>query len=176
MLTLENSDFWFRNIIYGDSKLNIRTDNLSSSELQNLLVRTQTEDNLQSFIPYEKAEITLLKMLTGSMFNLVILTAITLFTYIIVSLLTSIFYFQTNKRKLSLFRLNGYSFFTTYAQYFTFLLIQVVVALTIAAILSEINIEFTLNIIIASLLDIGLSIFLLSSLEKKEKTKILSGW
>lgn len=176
VLTLENSDFWFRNIIYGDSKLNIRTDTLSSSELQNLLVRTQTEDNLQSFIPYEKAEITLLKMLTGSMFNLVILTAITLFTYIIVSLLTSILYFQTNKRKLSLLRLNGYSFFTTYAQYFTFLLIQVVVALTIAAILSEINIEFTLNIIIASLLDIGLSIFLLSSLEKKEKIKILSGW
>ena len=54
-------------------------------------------DNLPSFVPYEKADITLIKSLSGSLGYLLTSSLLTVFVFSIVCLLTTAYFFQYNK-------------------------------------------------------------------------------
>ncbi|MBU5895229.1 hypothetical protein JVW19_24945, partial [Vibrio cholerae O1] len=66
---LKNSDSWERNIFNGDRypPIKIKTAGQSSEKLNDLLEKNKLKDNLPSFVPYEKADITLIKRLSVSL-------------------------------------------------------------------------------------------------------------
>jgi len=156
VLTTSNSTSWERNIFNGDMypPLKVKTSDLSIKELKLLLAKNQLDDNLPSFFPYEEADITLIKRLSGSLVYLLTNSIMTTFAFSIVSLLITIYSFRYNHRKFKLLRLNGYSFFKTYDKIFLALIFEIIIGILIAMILSEISKEFVVNICLAMLLNV----------------------
>ncbi|MBL3715693.1 DUF1430 domain-containing protein [Lactococcus garvieae] len=170
ILTLKNSDSWDRNIFNGDRypPIKIKTAGQSSEKLSGLLEKNKLTDNLPSFVPYEKSEITLIKRLSGSLSYLLISSLLTVFVFSIVCLLTTAYFFQYHSKKFYLLRLNGYSFFETYASVFLLLLFELMMGLTIAAFLSEISKEFVINIFLAMVLNVIIVSMTLFRVEKRK--------
>ncbi|WP_213496597.1 DUF1430 domain-containing protein [Lactococcus formosensis] len=170
ILTLKNSDSWDRNIFNGDRypPIKIKTAGQSSKKLGGLLEKNRLTDNLPSFVPYEKSEITLIKRLSGSLSYLLISSLLTVFVFSIVCLLTTAYFFQYNNKKFYLLRLNGYSFFETYASVFLLLLFELMMGLTIAGFLSEISKEFVINIFLAMVLNVIIVSMTLFRVEKRK--------
>ena len=169
ILTLKNSDSWERNIFSGAMypPIKIKTAGQSSEKLSGLLEKNKLTDNLPSFVPYEKSEITLIKSLSGSLSSLLISSLLTVFVFSIVCLLTTAYFFQYHNKKFYLLRLNGYSFFETYASVFLLLLFELMMGLTIAAFLSEISKEFVINIFLAMVLNVIIVSMTLFRVEKR---------
>lgn len=170
ILTLKNSDSWERNIFSGAMypPIKIKTAGQSSEKLSGLLEKNKLTDNLPSFVPYEKSEITLIKSLSGSLSSLLISSLLTVFVFSIVCLLTTAYFFQYHNKKFYLLRLNGYSFFETYASVFLLLLFELMMGLTIAAFLSEISKEFVINIFLAMVLNVIIVSMTLFRVEKRQ--------
>lgn len=169
ILTLKNSDSWERNIFSGAMypPIKIKTAGKASEKLNGLLEKNKLTDNLPSFVPYEKSEITLIKSLSGSLSSLLISSLLTVFVFSIVCLLTTAYFFQYHNKKFYLLRLNGYSFFETYASVFLLLLFELMMGLTIAAFLSEISKEFVINIFLAMVLNVIIVSMTLFRVEKR---------
>jgi hypothetical protein len=169
ILTLKNSDSWNRNIFSGAMypPIKIKTAGRASEKLNRLLEKNRLTDNLPSFVPYEKSEITLIKSLSGSLSYLLISSLLTVFVFSIVCLLTTAYFFQYHNKKFYLLRINGYSFFETYAFVFLLLLFELMMGLTIAALLSEISKEFVINIFLAMVLNVIIVSMTLFRVEKK---------
>lgn len=170
ILTLKNSDSWERNIFSGAMypPIKIKTAGKASEKLNGLLEKNKLTDNLPSFVPYEKSEITLIKSLSGSLSSLLISSLLTVFVFSIVCLLTTAYFFQYHNKKFYLLRLNGYSFFETYASVFLLLLFELMMGLTIAAFLSEISKEFVINIFLAMVLNVIIVSMTLFRVEKRQ--------
>ncbi|WP_285119103.1 DUF1430 domain-containing protein [Lactococcus petauri] len=170
ILTLKNSDSWERNIFSGAMypPIKIKTAGKASEKLNGLLEKNKLTDNLPSFVPYEKSEITLIKSLSGSLSSLLISSLLTVFVFSIVCLLTTAYFFQYHNKKFYLLRLNGYSFFETYASVFLLLLFELMMGLTIAAFLSEISKEFVINIFLAMVLNVIIVGMTLFRVEKRQ--------
>ncbi|GAB7390176.1 DUF1430 domain-containing protein [Lactococcus garvieae] len=170
ILTLKNSDSWERNIFNGDRypPIKIKTAGQLSEKLNELLEKNQLMDNLPSFVPYEKADITLIKSLSGSLGYLLTSSLLTVFVFSIVCLLTTAYFFQYNKKKFYLLRLNGYSFFETYASVFLLLLFELMIGLSIAILLSEVSKEFVINIFLAMVLNVIIVSMTLFRVEKRK--------
>lgn len=170
ILTLKNSDSWERNIFSGAMypPIKIKTAGKASEKLNGLLEKNKLTDNLPSFVPYEKSEITLIKSLSGSLSSLLISSLLTVFVFSIVCLLTTAYFFQYHNKKIYLLRLNGYSFFETYASVFLLLLFELMMGLTIAAFLSEISKEFVINIFLAMVLNVIIVSMTLFRVEKRQ--------
>ncbi len=170
ILTLKNSDSWERNIFSGAMypPIKIKTAGQASEKLNGLLEKNKLTDNLPSFVPYEKSEITLIKSLSGSLSSLLISSLLTVFVFSIVCLLTTAYFFQYHNKKFYLLRLNGYSFFETYASVFLLLLFELMMGLTIAAFLSEISKEFVINIFLAMVLNVIIVSMTLFRVEKRQ--------
>ena len=77
--------------------IKIKTAGQLSEKLNELLEKNQLMDNLPSFVPYEKADITLIKSLSGSLGYLLTSSLLTVFVFSIVCLLTTAYFFQYNK-------------------------------------------------------------------------------
>lgn len=169
ILTLKNSDSWERNIFSGAMypPIKIKTAGKASEKLNGLLEKNKLTDNLPSFVPYEKSEIMLIKSLSGSLSSLLISSLLTVFVFSIVCLLTTAYFFQYHNKKFYLLRLNGYSFFETYASVFLLLLFELMMGLTIAAFLSEISKEFVINIFLAMVLNVIIVSMTLFRVEKR---------
>lgn len=170
ILTLKNSDSWNRNIFSGAMypPIKIKTAGQSSEKLGGLLEKNRLTDNLPSFVPYEKSEITLIKSLSGSVGYLLISSLLTVFVFSIVCLLTTAYFFQYHNKKFYLLRLNGYSFFETYASVFLLLVFELMMGLSIAAFLSEISKEFVINIFLAMVLNVIIVTMTLFRVEKRK--------
>ncbi|WP_338997968.1 hypothetical protein VNN28_04395 [Lactococcus formosensis] len=170
ILTLKNSDSWNRNIFSGAMypPIKIKTAGQSSEKLGGLLEKNRLTDNLPSFVPYEKSEITLIKSLSGSVGYLLISSLLTVFVFSIVCLLTTAYFFQYHNKKFYLLRLNGYSFFETYASVFLLLVFELMMGLSIAAFLSEISKEFVINIFLAMVLNVIIVSITLFRVEKRK--------
>lgn len=170
ILTLKNSDSWNRNIFSGAMypPIKIKTAGQSSEKLGGLLEKNRLTDNLPSFVPYEKSEITLIKSLSGSVRYLLISSLLTVFVFSIVCLLTTAYFFQYHNKKFYLLRLNGYSFFETYASVFLLLVFELMMGLSIAAFLSEISKEFVINIFLAMVLNVIIVSITLFRVEKRK--------
>lgn len=170
ILTLKNSDSWERNIFNGDRypPIKIKTDEKASEKLNDLLEKNKLKDNLPSFVPYEKADITLIKRLSGSLAYLLTSSLLTVFVFSIVCLLTTAYFFQYNKKKFYLLRLNGYSFFETYASVFLLLIVELMIGLSIAILLSEVSKEFVINIFLAMVLNVIIVSMTLFRVEKRK--------
>ncbi|MGY0169369.1 DUF1430 domain-containing protein [Lactococcus petauri] len=170
ILTLKNSDSWERNIFSGAMypPIKIKTAGKASEKLNGLLEKNKLTDNLPSFVLYEKSEITLIKSLSGSLSSLLISSLLTVFVFSIVCLLTTAYFFQYHNKKFYLLRLNGYSFFETYASVFLLLLFELMMGLTIAAFLSEISKEFVINIFLAMVLNVIIVSMTLFRVEKRQ--------
>lgn len=170
ILTLKNSDSWERNIFSGAMypPIKIKTAGKASEKLNGLLEKNKLTDSLPSFVPYEKSEITLIKSLSGSLSSLLISSLLTVFVFSIVCLLTTAYFFQYHNKKFYLLRLNGYSFFETYASVFLLLLFELMMGLTIAAFLSEISKEFVINIFLAMVLNVIIVSMTLFRVEKRQ--------
>lgn len=170
ILTLKNSDSWNRNIFSGAMypPIKIKTAGQSSEKLGGLLEKNRLTDNLPSFVPYEKSEITLIKSLSGSVGYLLISSLLTVFVFSIVCLLTTAYFFQYHNKKFYLLRLNGYSFFETYASVFLLLVFELMMGLSIAAFLSEISKEFVINIFLAMVLNVIIVTMTLFKVEKRK--------
>lgn len=170
ILTLKNSDSWNRNIFSGAMypPIKIKTAGQSSEKLVGLLEKNRLTDNLPSFVPYEKSEITLIKSLSGSVGYLLISSLLTVFVFSIVCLLTTAYFFQYHNKKFYLLRLNGYSFFETYASVFLLLVFELMMGLSIAAFLSEISKEFVINIFLAMVLNVIIVTMTLFRVEKRK--------
>ncbi|MGL4483289.1 MAG: DUF1430 domain-containing protein, partial [Lactococcus garvieae] len=170
ILTLKNSDSWERNIFNGDRypPIKIKTAGQSSEKLNDLLEKNKLKDNLPSFVPYEKADITLIKRLSGSLGYLLTSSLLTVFVFSIVCLLTTAYFFQYNKKKFYLLRLNGYSFFETYASVFLLLIVELMIGLSIAILLSEVSKEFVINIFLAMVLNVIIVSMTLFRVEKRK--------
>lgn len=170
ILTLKNSDSWNRNIFSGAMypPIKIKTAGQSSEKLGGLLEKNRLTDNLPSFVPYEKSEITLIKSLSGSVGYLLISSLLTVFVFSIVCLLTTAYFFQYHNKKFYLLRLNGYSFFETYASVFLLLVFELMMGLSIAAFLSEISKEFVINIFLAMVLNVIIVSMTLFRVEKRK--------
>lgn len=170
ILTIKNSDSWERNIFNGDKypPLKIKTAGQSIEKLSEILDKNNMTDNLPSFIPYEKSDITLIKRLSGSFTYLLISSLLTIFAFSIVCLLTTAYFFQYNNKKFYLLRLNGYSFFKTYESVFLLLIFELITGLSIAIFLSEINKEFIINISLAMLLNVIIVSITLFFVEKRK--------
>ncbi|EKF52093.1 DUF1430 domain-containing protein [Lactococcus garvieae] len=169
ILTLKNSSSWERNIFSGDMypPIKIKTAGKSSEKLKELLEKNRLTDNLPSFFPYEKSEITLIKRLSGSFSYILTSSLLTVFVFSIVCLLTTVYFFQYHNKKFYLLRLNGYSFFKTYASVFLLLLFELTIGLSIAVFLSEISKEFVINIFLAMLLNVIIVSLTLFRVEKR---------
>ena len=148
--------------------IKIKTAGQASEKLNGLLEKNKLTDNLPSFVPYEKSEITLIKSLSGSLSSLLISSLLTVFVFSIVCLLTTAYFFQYHNKKFYLLRLNGYSFFETYASVFLLLLFELMMGLTIAAFLSEISKEFVINIFLAMVLNVIIVSMTLFRVEKRQ--------
>ncbi|MFK4966294.1 DUF1430 domain-containing protein [Lactococcus garvieae] len=170
ILTLKNSDSWDRNIFSGHEypPIKIKTDGKASEKLNDLLEKNKLKDNLPSFVPYEKADITLIKSLSGSLGYLLTSSLLTVFVFSIVCLLTTAYFFQYNKKKFYLLRLNGYSFFETYASVFLLLIVELMIGLSIAILLSEVSKEFVINIFLAMVLNVIIVSMTLFRVEKRK--------
>ena len=170
ILTLKNSDSWDRNIFSGHEypPIKIKTAGKASEKLKELLEKNRLTDNLPSFVPYEKADITLIKSLSGSLSYLLTSSLLTVFVFSIVCLLTTAYFFQYNNKKFHLLRLNGYSFFETYASVFLLLLFELMIGLSIAVFLSEISKEFVINIFLAMVLNVIIVSMTLFRVEKRK--------
>ncbi|MDT2742296.1 DUF1430 domain-containing protein [Lactococcus garvieae] len=170
ILTLKNSDSWERNIFSGHKypPIKIKTAGQSSEKLNELLEKNKLMDNLPSFVPYEKADITLIKSLSGSLGYLLTSSLLTVFVFSIVCLLTTAYFFQYNKKKFYLLRLNGYSFFETYASVFLLLIVELMIGLSIAILLSEVSKEFVINIFLAMVLNVIIVSMTLFRVEKRK--------
>ncbi|KXT60972.1 DUF1430 domain-containing protein [Lactococcus sp. DD01] len=170
ILTLKNSDSWERNIFSGAMypPIKIKTAGQSSEKLSGLLEKNKLTDNLPSFVPYEKSEITLIKSLSGSLSSLLISSLLTVFVFSIVCLLTTAYFFQYHNKKFYLLRLNGYSFFEAYASVFLLLLFELMMGLSIAVFLSEISKEFVINIFLAMVLNVIIVSMTLFRVEKRQ--------
>ena len=170
ILTIKNSDAWERNIFNGDKypPLKIKTSGHSIEKLNEILAKNNMTDNLPSFIPYEKSDMTLIKRLSGSFTYLLISSALTIFAFTIVCLLTTAYFFQYNNKKFYLLRLNGYSFFKTYESVFLLVLFELIAGIAIAIFLSEINKEFIINISLAMILNIIIVSMTLLFIEKRK--------
>ncbi|BAV02885.1 hypothetical protein LG21E20_18040 [Lactococcus formosensis] len=155
--------------------IKIKTAGQSSEKLGGLLEKNRLTDNLPSFVPYEKSEITLIKILSGSVGYLLISSLLTVFVFSIVCLLTTAYFFQYHNKKFYLVRLNGYSFFETYASVFLLLVFELMMGLSIAAFLSEISKEFVINIFLAMVLNVIIVSMTLFRVEKKSLIKSLKG-
>ncbi|WP_270345220.1 hypothetical protein [Lactococcus petauri] len=169
ILTLKNSDSWERNIFSGAMypPIKIKTAGQSSEKLSGLLEKNKLTDNLPSFVPYEKSEITLIKRLSASLSSLLISSLLTVFVFSIVCLLTTAYFFQYHNKKFYLLRLNGYSFFEAYASVFLLLLLELMMGLSIAVFLSEISKEFVINIFLAMVLNVIIVSMTLFRVEKR---------
>lgn len=148
--------------------IKIKTAGQSSEKLGGLLEKNRLTDNLPSFVPYEKSEITLIKSLSGSVGYLLISSLLTVFVFSIVCLLTTAYFFQYHNKKFYLLRLNGYSFFETYASVFLLLVFELMMGLSIAAFLSEISKEFVINIFLAMVLNVIIVSITLFRVEKRK--------
>ena len=170
ILTLKNSDSWERNIFSGHKypPIKIKTAGQSSEKLNELLEKNKLMDNLPSFVPYEKADITLIKSLSGSLGYLLTSSLLTVFVFSIVCLLTTAYFFQYHNKKFYLLRLNGYSFFETYASVFLLLLFELMIGLSIAILLSEVSKEFVINIFLAMVLNVIIVSMTLFRVEKRK--------
>lgn len=169
VLTINNSTGWEKNIFNGDMypPLKVKTNDLEMKELELFIEKRQLSDNLISFIPYQNVEISLIKRLSGSFSHLVMSLILTIFTFSIITVLTTQYVFKCNRRKFGLLRLNGYSFFKTYDKVFFYLLIELISAIAIAFSLSEINGAFVFNIAIAMVLNFVIVFFALYLGERK---------
>ncbi|WEG73487.1 DUF1430 domain-containing protein [Vagococcus intermedius] len=170
ILTIKNSDSWERNIFNGDKypPLKIKTDKKLISDLNVILDKYNMTDNLPSFIPYHKSDITLIKRLSGSLASLLTSSLLTIFTFSIVCLLTTVSFFQYHNKKFYLLRLHGYSFFKTYELVFLLVAFELIIGLSLAIFLSEINKEFIINISLAMLLNISIVSMTLLFVEKRK--------
>ncbi|WP_251712205.1 hypothetical protein [Lactococcus ileimucosae] len=170
ILTLKNSDSWDRNIFNGDQypPIKIKTAGKASEKLNALLEKNRLTDNLPSFVPYEKSDITLIKSLSGSFSYLLTRSLLTVFAFSIVCLLTTAYFFQYHSKKFYLLRLNGYSFFETYASVFLLLIVELMIGLSIAVFSSEISKEFVINIFLAMLLNVIIVSMTLFRVEKRK--------
>ena len=170
ILTIKNSDAWERNIFNGDKypPLKIKTSGHSIEKLNEILAKNNMTDNLPSFSPYEKSDMTLIKRLSGSFTYLLISSVLTIFAFTIVCLLTTAYFFQYNNKKFYLLRLNGYSFFKTYESVFLLVLFELIAGIAIAIFLSEINKEFIINISLAMILNIIIVSMTLLFIEKRK--------
>lgn len=171
ILTLGNSTGYDRNSFNGAKHppLKINTSNLSMKEFDNLLEELQVKDNLPHLFPFENAEIVRTKRLTGSLFYILSISIITIFSFSIVCILTTMFSFQFNKRKFELLRLNGYSFFHTYKIVLLGIVAELILVGIISLILAEINRELLLNLFIAMFLNIIIVSITLFRLEKNQE-------
>ncbi|NBA38129.1 hypothetical protein GVK96_01165 [Enterococcus hirae] len=170
ILTIKNSDSFERNIFNGDMypPLKIKTTGISIEKFNELLEKNRMTDNLPSFIPYEKSDITLIKRLSGSLAYLLTSSLLTIFAFSIVCSLTTAYFFQYNNKKFRLLRLNGYSFFKTYESVFLLLIFELIAGLSIATFLFEMNKEFIINIALSMLLNVVIVSMTLFFVEKRK--------
>ncbi|BDR55979.1 DUF1430 domain-containing protein [Xylocopilactobacillus apis] len=171
ILTTSNSSEFERESFNGDEypPLKVKTKGLSMTKLKSLIKKNNLKDNLLSFIPFEKAEVTLIKQLSGSFTYLISSFMLTFFSFVIVCVLTTIYYFNSNERKFHLLRLNGYSFFGTYNQVFFGIIGEIALGILLTTIMSKLSKELVINMLVAILLDFLIVCVTLLIIEKKNQ-------
>lgn len=167
--TLSNSDYWDRNIIDGSlyPPLKIRTDHLPKEFIPHLLIENQLTDNLPFLADYFDTEATQIKRMTGSFVHLVAIAAFTTFSFFTISCLTANFYFDFNRKKLFLLRINGFSFAAAYKEYFIALLLQFFGVLFLLKLLEDLTNNLIITTFLILMLDLITSFLFISILEQK---------
>jgi hypothetical protein len=167
--TLANSDYWDRNIIDGSlyPPLKIRTDHLPKDFISRLLIENQLTDNLPFLADYFDTEATQIKRMSGSFVHLVAIAAFTTFSFFTISCLTANFYFDCNRKKLFLLRINGFSFIAAYKEYFIALFLQFFGVLFLLRLLEDLTNNLIVTTFLILMLDLITSFLFISILEQK---------
>ncbi|MGX7419912.1 DUF1430 domain-containing protein [Carnobacterium gallinarum] len=177
VLTETNSDYFNRNIIDGDMNppLKVKYNQKIGKKIKKILKENHLDDNLMVFTPYQKANLTFLKIMGTSLNKMFISTFVLFFIFFIMSFFTSIYYFNLNGKKLALLRLNGYSFFATYKSYFFILIMQLPMVMILKYIQKIDSTTFFINLFLYLLIELIVSVGLLFFIERKSKLKMING-
>lgn len=177
VLTLKNSTYWERNILSGEiyPPLKIKIGSLSKEMLFELIEESQLRDNLQLSFPYTQTEEAAVKVLSRSFHYLIQVCFLTFFSFFLLSYVMLRIYFVYNCRKISIFRLSGYSLFETYKDFFIMNLIKWGMTSVIFLFPIEREPEYLFNIFFFSFIDFILSVIFILSTEKKSQLLLMNG-